>query len=154
MMDDSQSPSKIMCSWCMCVGRELVEWVVDESACLRLRWDAWLFGHWFFDASSDAEWMRPTSPFIARRECPSCLSSEVPSRKSHRLRSLRASSSIIILYCCLDSWMENNYPGYSRVTVYSFCAVLRRARSYPSRYGYGYSLVWSSTPYIYIILQA
>ena len=36
----------------------------------------------------------------------------------------------------------NNCPGYSRVTVYSFCVVLRRARSYPS----GYSLVWSSTP--------
>ena len=31
MVDDPQSASEIMCSWCMCVGGELVEWVVDES---------------------------------------------------------------------------------------------------------------------------
>ena len=40
----------------------------------------------------------------------------------------RLASSIIILYCCLDSWTENNCPGYSRVTVYSFCAVLHRTQ--------------------------
>ena len=27
-------------------------------------------------------------------------------------------SSIIILYCCLDSWMENNCPGYNREEIY------------------------------------
>ena len=38
---------------CMCVGGELVEWVVDESACLRLWCDASLarFFNAFFDAS-------------------------------------------------------------------------------------------------------
>ena len=51
----------------------------------------------------------------------------------------RAASSIIILYCCLDSWTENNYPGYSRVTVYSFCAVLHRAQIVSF-------WIWSSTP--------
>ena len=40
----------------------------------------------------------------------------------------RLASSIIILYCCLNSWTENNCPGYSRVTVYSFCAVLHHAQ--------------------------
>ena len=30
--------SEIMCSWCMCVDGELVEWVVDDSGCLRIRW--------------------------------------------------------------------------------------------------------------------
>ena len=38
MVDDPQSASEIMCSWCMCVDGELVEWVVDESGCLRIRW--------------------------------------------------------------------------------------------------------------------
>ena len=121
---------------CMCVGGELVEWVVDESECLRC-----LVVRSMLNADDGlviwcgAEWMRPASRFIARRECPSCLSSE---------GAFEARSSIIPSYCCLDSWTENNCPGYSRVTVYSFCAVLHRARSYP--FGYGYSFVWSSTP--------
>ena len=38
MVDDPQSASEIMCSWCTCVDGELVEWVVDESGCLRIRW--------------------------------------------------------------------------------------------------------------------
>ena len=80
------------------------------------------------------EWMRPASRFIAQRECPSCLSSE---------GAFEAKSLIMPSCCGLDSWTENNCPGYSRVTVYSLCAVLHRARSYPS--GYGYSFVWSST---------
>ena len=46
---------------------------------------------------SDAARMRPVSRFIARRECPSCLSSE---------GAFEAKSSIIPSYCCLDSWTE------------------------------------------------
>ena len=38
MVDDPQSASEIMCSWCICVDGELVEWVVDDSGCLRIRW--------------------------------------------------------------------------------------------------------------------
>ena len=41
MVDDPQSASEIICSWCMCVDGELVEWEVDDSGCLRIRW---LFG--------------------------------------------------------------------------------------------------------------
>ena len=37
MVDDPQSASERV-FMCMCVGGELVEWVVDESGCLRVRW--------------------------------------------------------------------------------------------------------------------
>ena len=111
MVDDSQSRSEIMSSWCMC------EWRVGG---VGSGWECgvWWFGRFFFRA----EWMRPASRFIAWRECPSCLSSE---------GAFEAKSSIIHSYYCLDS---NNCPGYSRVTVYSFYAVLHCARSYLSRY--------------------
>ena len=90
-VDDSQSPSGIMSSWCMCEWGVSVEWVVDESEVSEagsLRCDAWLF---------DVECMRPASRFIARRECPSCLSSE---------GAFEVKSSIIPSYYCLDSWTE------------------------------------------------
>ena len=138
---------------CMCVGGELVEWVVDESACLRLWCDASSVS-FFDDGLVWSCWMNaPGVPFyrvvstfwsVLRAYLLEFLRGEVFNYLIEEPSCLRKrlASSIIILYCCLDSWTENICPGYSRVTAYSFCAVLRRAWSYPS----GYSLVWSSTP--------
>ena len=139
----------------MCVGGELVEWVVDESACLRFRWlsSAWAFDDlvWWFFGSFLRWWMNApgVSSYSKKGALWSVLQAylleflrgEVFTHLSEEPSCLRKrlASSIIIFYCCLDSWTENNCPGYSRVTVYSFCAVLHRAQIVSF-------WIWSSTP--------
>ena len=122
-------------------------WVESWWSGWWMRVSVWGFGvmlRWFCPWAFDDEWMHLASRFIARRERPSCLSSEGESLIVWRsLRGEVFSYSFLLLPGQLDGVAcFNNCPGYSMVTVYSFCAVLRRARSYPS----GYSLVWSSKP--------
>ena len=131
-----------MSSW-VCVSGELVEWsgewsVVSSVSSGSLRcWMPILW--WWMNAPGISLYSTKGVSFmlIVWSSFEAKSSSEEPSCLRKHL-----ASSIIILYYCLDSWTENNCPGYIRVTAYSFCIVLHRARSYPS----GYSLVWSSTP--------
>jgi len=134
MVDDSQRTSEIMVFMIMWVERW---WSgVDELV---------VFGLMFACSLLRSEWMRPTSLFIAQRECPSCLSSGVPSRRSLQLFVwgafvLKEASSIfnyspLLLPGQLDCVAcFNNCPNYSRMTVYSFYVVLCRTRSYRSGY--------------------
>ena len=141
-MDDSQSPSEIMSSWCMCEWRVGGvgggwEWVSEASVIVFsiLRWFCDAIFWCFTNAPGVSLYITKGGVLHAYHLKERALSSE---------GAFEAMSSIIPSYYCLDSWMENNCPGYSRVTAYSFCAVLHRAWSYPS--AYRYSLVWSSTP--------